>query len=148
MTKVISEFQGSYRFLSNFYSSPIKVIRSDITYDAPTVEHAYQAFKAIHLSDFEDILSCHSPGLAKRKGRVIYLRTDWEAIKLEVMRNLLAKKFSSKKDLGQLLLSTGAAILEEGNHWGDTYWGVCNGKGKNWLGHLLMARRAELAGVA
>ena len=32
--------------------------------------------------------------------------------------------------------------LVEGNYWGDTFWGICNGEGTNWLGILLMAERA------
>jgi predicted NAD-dependent protein-ADP-ribosyltransferase YbiA (DUF1768 family) len=30
----------------------------------------------------------------------------------------------------------------EGNSWGDTYWGVCKGKGQNKLGHILMQVRS------
>lgn len=38
--------------------------------------------------------------------------------------------------------------LIEGNAWNDTFWGVCNGVGENWLGQLLMERRAELQRTA
>ena len=38
----------------------------------------------------------------------------------------------------------GEEYLEEGNTWHDTYWGVCNGKGKNKLGKILMQVREEL----
>ena len=34
--------------------------------------------------------------------------------------------------------------LVEGNTWGDRYWGVYNGQGKNWLGRLLMQVRGEI----
>ena len=44
--------------------------------------------------------------------------------------------------LKELLLATGTAELIEGNTWNDTYWGVCNGKGKNMLGKTLMDCRA------
>lgn len=42
------------------------------------------------------------------------------------------------------LLATGTRYLEETNTWGDTYWGVCEGKGLNMLGKTLMQVRDEL----
>jgi hypothetical protein len=35
-------------------------------------------------------------------------------------------------------------ILIEGNTWGDTFWGVCNGVGENNLGKTLMNVREIL----
>ena len=35
--------------------------------------------------------------------------------------------------------------LEEGNNWGDKYWGTVEGEGKNMLGKLLMKVRAILS---
>ena len=40
-----------------------------------------------------------------------------------------------------MLLSTGDKYLEETNHWKDTYYGVCDGVGKNVLGKILMSVR-------
>jgi hypothetical protein len=40
------------------------------------------------------------------------------------------------------LLATEYVELIEGNNWGDTFFGVCNGEGENWLGRLLMNLRA------
>lgn len=40
------------------------------------------------------------------------------------------------------------AQLIEGNHWGDTYWGVCYGQGLNHLGKTLARVRAELPYIA
>ena len=50
--------------------------------------------------------------------------------------------------LRQQLLDTGDAELVEGNSWNDTFWGVSarTGKGKNWLGRLLMQVRGEMVG--
>lgn len=42
------------------------------------------------------------------------------------------------------LAETGDVDLVEGNTWGDTFWGVYNGRGENWLGVLLMLTREEL----
>ena len=46
--------------------------------------------------------------------------------------------------LAAKLLATGEATLVEGNHWGDTFWGVCDGEGRNQLGEILMTVREEL----
>jgi len=61
------------------------------------------------------------------------------------MRELLKKKFENPQ-FRKLLLDTYPHELIEGNNWGDTYWGKCNGHGKNMLGTLLMQIRSELRG--
>lgn len=137
---IISEFRGEYQFLSNFSSSPISFGGGRV---APTVEHAFQALKTRDLATQLQILEAHSPTHAKGLGRNVQLRADWEAVKLPIMRGLLALKFAPGGDLHLKLRATGVAVLIEGNTWGDRFWGVCDGAGQNWLGHLLMARRAE-----
>ncbi len=59
------------------------------------------------------------------------------------MDSFLREKFSPEMILSEMLEATGDAELIEGNHWGDTFWGVCNGVGQNNLGKLLMAIRSE-----
>ena len=60
------------------------------------------------------------------------------------MYDCLVSKFKLDKVLRFKLLDTYPAELIEGNTWGDTYWGVCNGAGKNMLGKLLMKLRDEM----
>ena len=60
------------------------------------------------------------------------------------MLNVVRAKFDQHPDLAQKLLETGDEELVEGNTWGDRYWGVCGGKGKNMLGKILMRVREEL----
>jgi len=74
------------------------------------------------------------------------MRNDWEEVKVSVMRDLIRQKFKPGSELSDRLLDTGDWLLEEGNTWGDTFWGVCDGVGENWLGRLLMERRGELRG--
>ena len=142
----INEFTGPYRFLSNFYPSPIEY--EGITY--PTVEHAFQAAKTHSEIERKMIARLDTPGQAKQAGRAISLRIDWEQIKLGVMRTLLAKKFLIHEDLGHRLVETGTFKLIEGNWWHDNTWGSCGclncfDKPKNnKLGILLMERRIEL----
>ena len=59
------------------------------------------------------------------------------------MEYLLLQKFFIP-ELREKLLATGNEELIEGNWWGDTYWGVCKGKGENNLGKSLMKIRTEL----
>jgi predicted NAD-dependent protein-ADP-ribosyltransferase YbiA (DUF1768 family) len=81
-----------------------------------------------------------TPGEAKKAGRSVHLRTDWEQIKVGLMCGLVSQKFQDPK-LKQMLLDTGDQELIEGNYWFDDFWGVHNGKGKNQLGKILMLVR-------
>jgi hypothetical protein len=84
-----------------------------------------------------------TPAEAKRLGKTILLRKHWEEVKVYIMLHLLKQKFAVPV-LRDELLATGDAQLIEGNTWGDIYWGVCGGVGKNVLGMLLMQVRDEL----
>ncbi len=139
---MIKEFQGDYRFLSNFY--PAKVELAGVLY--PSVEHAYQAAKSWDSEYRNKILNCRTPGDAKRLGRKAAMRGDWENIKYSLMSTLVHRKFSLHPDLKAKLLATGDQELQEGNMWHDTYWGVDlrTGKGDNNLGKILMLTRAKL----
>ena len=140
---MIDSFSGEYSFLSNFYAVPPFLALDDgIQY--PTVEHYFQAHKALDLDVRALVASARTAAQAKSLGRSLRLRSDWDGVKLDVMRCALAHKFAERTFLAQLLCQTGDAYLREGNYWGDRYWGFSKGQGQNWLGHLLMARRAEL----
>lgn len=135
----ILSFQGPHRFLSNFY--PARVRYGGVVF--ATTEHAYQAAKTCDRNEAMRISLLAKPGDAKRVGKTLALRPDWEQVKEPVMLELLRLKFALP-NLRAMLLATGDAWLEEGNTWGDTYWGVCRGQGKNRLGHLLMQVRQEV----
>jgi len=139
MPERIEGFHGEYEFLSNFV--PARVFLSGVSY--PTVEHAYQAAKSLDVNERIIIEKARGPGQAKKLGRLIDCRPDWEDVKEEIMRELLIQKFGQPHFM-ELLLATGDAYLEETNWWKDTYWGVCKGKGLNRLGHLLMEIREHL----
>lgn len=137
-TDCISKFTDEYRWLSNFW--PVEVVLDGETY--PSVEHAYQAAKT-HPEHREQFKHC-TAGQAKRLGRRVPMRPEWEDIKIAVMRDLIQQKFALDSKLGEELLGTGSMTLVEGNHWGDTFWGVCDGVGQNHLGNLLMEQRDNL----
>jgi len=133
---MISEFKGKYRFLSNFYLSPFSICGIQFI----TVEHFYQAMKTNDYDDFTRIVTAETPGEAKKLGRNVMLREDWEHIKEDVMFTGLEAKFNQNPDLKQMLIDIGSQVLQEGNYWNDKYWGIDlkTGKGKNRLGILLM----------
>lgn len=136
---MIDVFDGDNSFLSNFYYAPI--VYEGVRYNSTEV--AYQASKTLYDSDKKKFVGLTSPE-AKRLGREIKLRDDWESVKDQIMYEVCWLKFSTHQDLKESLLATGDEELIEGNWWGDTYWGVCNGIGKNQLGKTLMRIRAEL----
>jgi ribA/ribD-fused uncharacterized protein len=137
-TSTITTFRGRFQFLSNFYPAP--VLYKGVIY--PTTEHGYQAAKVCTRWQREHILRCATPGQAKRLAATFPHRPDWDTLKVDIMRDLLWKKFANP-DLRALLLETGDRQIEEHNHWRDTFWGIYNGQGLNWLGHLLMELRAQ-----
>jgi ribA/ribD-fused uncharacterized protein len=137
----ILEFQGMYRWLSNFWTAPIQFIHVGRAWIAPTVEHAFQACKTTDADRIAWVLSASTPGEAKRRGRQLKLRANWDSIKMDVMEAMLRLKFSMPELRAKLLATDGRLV--EGNKWNDVFWGVCNGHGENHLGRLLMKIREE-----
>jgi ribA/ribD-fused uncharacterized protein len=134
----IEQFQGEYRWLSNF--ALVRVIYNGLEFTS--TEAAYQAAKSNVLNQQMEFTSL-SPGQAKRLGKRITMRPDWNKVKLSIMEDLLRQKFNVTL-YKELLLLTGNEEIIEGNYWHDTYWGVCNGIGENNLGKLIMKIRKEL----
>ncbi|MBF0555554.1 MAG: NADAR family protein [Nitrospirae bacterium] len=136
----VKQFRGEYSFLSNFYAS-------EIAYEGliyPSVENAFQAAKVLDNTKRVEFTTVKA-GSAKKLGRKVLLRSDWNTARIIIMKELLIIKFS-QEPLRSMLLSTGNAILEEGNTWNDTFWGISlkTGRGSNMLGRLLMEVRGEL----
>ena len=134
----ITEFKDEWRVLSDFFYCEVEL--DGVMY--PTVEHAFVAAKTLLPEFREAIRTSGGPGDAKRMGRQLTLRADWEDVKVDVMRDLLRQKFSDGYPR-ICLLATFDRELIEGNNWNDRFWGVCDGEGKNMLGKLLMEIRAE-----
>src|SRR5688572_16208073 len=99
----VTEFQGEYRFLSNFW--PAQVVFERVTY--PTSEHAYQAAKTLDPLERTKIAALPSPAEAKRAGRALERRDDWEQVKFDVMERCVRDKFTRNADLREKLLATG-----------------------------------------
>lgn len=147
---MINSFTGRYRFLSNFY--PVEIEHQGIKY--PSVEHYYVAMKIkgdqqidgkyLTMNDCREAISkIPDAGKVKKLGKILKIRKDWDQVKMDIMLWAIREKFKNE-DLKQMLLDTSEKELIEGNWWGDQYWGVCNGKGDNNLGKILMRVRNEL----
>ena len=133
----IGWFRGDNSYLSNFYEC--EFVYNGIRYC--NSEAAFQAQKDLTRSEeFSDLTAKQ----AKRLGRKVNLRPDWEDVKITLMYEILSEKFKQNPELAEKLKSTKEYLLVEGNTWNDTFWGVCNGVGQNYLGVTLMFVREDL----
>lgn len=146
----IAAFRDEFDFLSNFY--PVKIRYNGVTFH--NAEAAFQAQKDPARSKEFAILA---PAEAKRLGRRVNLRSNWEDIKVVEMIGILQAKFQQNPEFLKKLLDTGDKVLIEGNTWHDNYWGSCHcakckNQGQNMLGRSLMqlreAFRKEIEGYA
>lgn len=145
--QTIDRFDGDYSFLSNFHISKVKFMGVWFS----TVEHAYVAAKCPTMEHILKIskLDYREAGKAKKIGQKVKIRSDWENVKVDIMKDLLEQKFQDPM-FKEKLLATGDSILIEGNYWHDNFWGNCHcqkcgSKPKlNMLGTLLMKLRDDL----
>lgn len=135
----INSFRDEYFFLSNFFLCDITI--GGITYNS--AEAAFQAQKVLDDEEKKKFISI-TPVQAKRLGKKVKLREDWEEVKVDIMREIVRCKFTQNPNLAEKLIQTGDTELIEGNNWRDYFWGMCNGKGKNNLGKILMEVREEV----
>lgn len=143
MTAPILEFNGKYQFLSNF--APAEFMWDGIYWY--NSEAAYQAAKVTDRRLRLEISKVTNPGQAKKIGKRLKIRDDWEEVKYDIMYEIVFEKFKQNPHLKEQLLATNDAHLEEGNWWGDKIWGVSpvgSGDGKNWLGKILMDVRSRI----
>lgn len=135
----INRFRDEYAWLSNMYGC-------DIIYDGhvyPSVENAYQAAKCKFDVEQQIFYTC-SPRDAKRFGRNVRMKEDFEANKISIMLDIVRVKFTQNNYLKGKLVDTYPAKIIEGNTWNDHFWGVCNGYGENKLGLCIMKVRDEI----
>lgn len=133
---------GTYGCFSNFSRHGFEL--DDLYW--LTSEHYFQAHKFPNTPHLEQIRLAKTPKEAARMGRerTRPLRSDWEQVKDDVMRQAVLRKFQTHDDIRAILLSTGDQELVE-NAPGDYYWGCgADGSGKNMLGQILMEVRDNL----
>lgn len=132
-----------YGCFSNFY--PCMVEYEGITY--PNSECAWQSLKTFD-QDIRKKFATYTAAGAKKMGRRVSLRSDWEEVKYQLMIEVCLAKFSQNEDLKKILLSTeDQTIVENTTAWHDNIWGNCecdrcrDKEGKNLLGKALMEVR-------
>lgn len=138
---MIKEFKNQYFFLSNFYECPIYYNKLVFC----NAEAAFQAQKVIDEKEQYKFINLNA-SQARKLGKTIVLRKDWEEVKDNIMYEIVKRKFTVNKELQQKLIDTKDEELVEGNWWHDTYWGIDSktGIGKNKLGKILMKVREEV----
>jgi len=104
----------------------------------------------MEISDFSKVFYDRKipSGIVKRISRVLkvwgYDKLNWDEIRMDIMIELQIIKYSNL-DLKRFLLEeTDNKYLIEGNSWNDTFWGVCEMRGKNFLGRIIMNIREKL----
>ena len=135
---MINQFKDKNSYLSNSYMTYVY-------YDGNTycnAESAYQAAKLSNKTQRQPFFSMN-PKEAKRRGMRLSPREGWDKMRDQVMYEICNTKFQDNPHLLKKLLSTGDEELINTNGEGDTYWGVCRGKGENKLGKILMRIREE-----
>lgn len=134
---------------SNFQPFDVPLIEDGISYT--TVEHYYQAMKTLDISFRLFIAQSPTPSIAKRRGRSVKLRDDWELAKIDIMKTALKHKFSKGTSHYDKLKNYNHPIVEI-NYWHDNFWGKCmchtcvtnNISYTNCLGKLLEEIRKDI----
>ncbi|KAK3918486.1 Retrovirus-related Pol polyprotein from transposon 412 [Frankliniella fusca] len=140
----ITSFTGNFRFLSNFY--PCSVFYDGRSW--PSVEHAFQAAKTDSLEEKDWIHGAPTPAEAKRIGKLVTIKENWDDVKVQVMLKCLTSKFAEGTKERDLLAKTKNAELVENNYYHDDFWGNCLCQlhkwrmGENVLGQTLMLVRS------
>lgn len=129
-------FRNEYYFLSNMYPCRIRVNGLEFA----CAEACFQSFKTTDLEIRKKFQKLNGFE-AKKLGKRIKLRPDWNDIRLDVMEAVIHVKFKQNPQLQNKLINalvrSGKGGIVEDNTWNDTFWGRCNGIGKNHLGTIL-----------
>lgn len=140
---ILKQFSGALAPLSNMYLAPVR-------WEGHMYGSAEQAYVAAKTNDpiiKAKVQAIQSPWDCKRFGRTIDSRSDWFRVRVQIMHGIVSDKFTRNPELREFLRQTDPSKLVEVNSWGDTFWGVCNGKGSNWLGRILQEVQQQLSRV-
>lgn len=133
-------FSGNLAFLSNMYPCEVRMNIKGQWYTFQNSEAAFQAGKCRDKRDIKPLTAMDGK-TAKHYGRKVFMRKDWGIYRVTWMQRVVLSKFRQNPDLMEQLLATHPLPLKETNYWHDTFWGICDGKGENHLGRILMEIR-------
>lgn len=135
-------YEQDFYVLSNF--SSFRITFTGQTFDTSEAAYHYQRFMLPE--DRRGVMYAESAHDAFRYAQENKSRQrhDWDAVKVDIMRDILRAKVAQHEYVRRKLLATGERELVE-NSWRDSYWGWGPNKdGQNMLGKLWMQIRAEL----
>jgi ribA/ribD-fused uncharacterized protein len=136
-------YEQDFYVLSNFSAFMVNYLGQWF----PTAEHAYHWCKfpddPLKMATLRCASSAHLAFKCAERWRP-YRRQDWDAVKVDIMRDILRAKVAQHEYVERKLLATGDRKLVE-NSWRDDFWGWGpNRDGQKMLGKLWMEVRAEL----
>lgn len=137
-------YEQEFYVLSNFSAFNVDVFGRDFQ----TSEHAYHWKKFCDTdtgtaSLIRHARSAHDAFKLAEKHKASR-RADWDSVKVNIMREILAAKVSQHEYVRRKLFETGDRYLCE-NSWRDDFWGWGPDRnGQNMLGKLWMEIRASL----
>jgi ribA/ribD-fused uncharacterized protein len=137
-------YEQDFYILSNFSSFMVHWRNHHF----PTAEHVYHFERFVgcgheHRAAIKRATSAHEAFRYAQSNRQ-HQRPDWEAVRVDIMREILRAKARQHEYVHRKLLATGDRQLVE-DSWRDSFWGWGpNHDGKNMLGVLWMEVRAEL----
>lgn len=135
-------YEQEFYVLSNF--SAFRVHFDGVWFDTSEQAYHYQRFDGrVHKRAIVTALSAHE-AFRYAQDHKSEQRIGWDAIKVNVMKEILRAKADQHEYVRRKLLETGERELVE-NSWRDPYWGWGpNRDGLNRLGKLWMEVRTEL----
>lgn len=110
---------------SNFLPYREKILFPNTDIVLLTPEHFYQAHKTPFKEEQKKVLTAPTPGKAKRLGRSVTLRSDWETIKFDIMIAAQLLKCIYEPDYHYLIMNTPNHEFVEYNNHHDNIWGTC-----------------------
>ena len=141
----MKQFKDDLAFLSNMYPCNITATYRGKRYTFASAETLFQLMKSAD-GILREEYTAMDGYQAKRYGRSVRLKNDWNLIKFGIMKRTVQLKFAQNTHLAEKLLAVNPQLLVEHNDWGDKYWGVCQGKGLNNLGRILQGVQQWLLG--
>lgn len=131
-----------YGFLGNYYKARTFIYGRWWDWN----EAPYQSAKTFVQAEKDEIWAAKKANDSRLLGQKVTMRSDWDQVKRQVMKECCMAKFLQHPELRKQLMETGDEELIEDSPV-DWYWGCgADGTGQNVLGQVLMEIRAELKG--
>ena len=142
--KQVFFYEQDFYVLSNF--SSFTLTWKGLRFDTSEAAYHWEKFATVAPSIATKIIFATSAHEAFKiaEANKHLRRSDWDDVKVEIMRNILRTKVEQHEYVRRKLIETGDRELVE-DSWRDDFWGWGPDKnGLNMLGKLWMEIRSEL----